>query len=195
MRLIWCKGGDDINGIPKLQSLTGETASVHYGQYYGRVQKQLYYMLGDNCLAEDLTQEVFIKYLKAGSGIEHPGAWLSKVATHTAVSHIRKLRGKHDLNEITMDEIIEETADCFSIEDHVIRTETVMQVRRALKELTEQQRICLIMKFSGYSYDEIHRATSLPKGNIGQYIARGKERFMKLYGEISKGKDGDAHVL
>lgn len=152
-------------------------------------------MLGNNEVAEDITQEVFIKYLQSKNPIEAPGPWLSKVATHTAVSYIRGQRGKNNLNEVLLDEMIEETADCFLIEDHIMRNETILQVRKALSTLPENQRKCLLLKFSGFSYDEIHSVTQIPKGNIGQMIARGKEKFMSHYNHPPNGKDGETHVL
>lgn len=156
-------------------------------KYYPIVYKQLYYLLGNNELAEDITQEVFIKYYHTRDGeIEYIGAWLSKVATNTAFNYLKgeKRRLKRE------EGILEEVNDIFSTEDEIFRNEEIKAVRKVLSKLSEHQKICLILKFSGYSYEEIHRATNIPKNNISQLIARGKQKFFKIYK-----KEGDLNVL
>lgn len=176
-----------IFGIPKRKKIKDDMFQISYEKYYPVVYKHLYYLVGNNELAEDLTQEVFIKYYHTRDGeIEFTGAWLSKVATNTAFNYLRgeKRRVRREEN------IFEESKNIFSIEDEVFRNEEIMSVRRSLTQLSDQQKTCLVLKFSGYSYDEIHRATNIPKNSIGQIIARGKKKFLKIYG-----KEGDLNVL
>lgn len=149
------------------------------------------YLLGDSTLAEDLTQEVFIKYMAQSTPLDYPGAWFSKVATRTAYNYMRGEKSRPTVPMSTEEnDFTASMADLFSIEDHVIRKEEVLQVRLALKSLSDPQRTCLILKFSGYTYDEIHQATDLAKNQIGQMIARGKEKFLAHYQ-----KEVDSHVL
>lgn len=176
-----------IFGIPKRKRIKEDIFQIRYEKYYPVVYKHLYYLVGNNELAEDLTQEVFIKYYHTRDGeVEFLGAWLSKVATNTAFNYLRgeKRRLKREEN------IFEKSKNIFSIEDEIFRNEEIMSVRRALSGLSDQQRTCLVLKFSGYSYDEIHRATNISRGSIGQIIARGKKKFLKIYE-----KEGDLNVL
>lgn len=79
-----------IFGIPKQRRISDEIFQNNYEKYYPIVYKQLYYLVGNNALAEDLTQEVFIQYYHAkNDNIEYLGAWLSKVATNTALNYLR----------------------------------------------------------------------------------------------------------
>jgi RNA polymerase sigma factor (sigma-70 family) len=175
-----------IFGILRKKQLKEEEFQLNYEKYYPVVYKQLYYLLGSNELAEDITQEVFIRYYNAKEEIEFVGAWLSKVATNLAFNHIRgeKRRVKREEN------MLEDTNNIFAIEDEIFRNEQIEAVRNILSSLSNEQSTCLILKFSGYSYEEIHNATNIPKNNIGQIIARGKKKFLKLY----KG-EGDFNVL
>ncbi|MCY6483054.1 sigma-70 family RNA polymerase sigma factor [Clostridium aestuarii] len=159
---------------------------MNYEKYYPIVYKQLYYLVGNNELAEDLTQEVFIKYYNSKEQIEFLGAWLSKVAANIAFNYLRgeKRRIKREEN------ILEEVNNIFSIEDEIFRSEQIKEVRKILVNIPDKQRVCLILKFSGYSYEEIHNATNIPLNNIGQFIARGKQKFVKLYK-----KEGEINVL
>lgn len=177
----------NILGIPKRKKLKEEKFQKDYEAYYPVVYKHLYYLTGSNEIAEDITHEVFIKYLGYDAAeIQYPGAWLSKVATNFAMNYFRsqKRREKREMN------IFLDTETIFNLEDHIFRLDEIQKVRQILSQINENQRICLLMKFSGYSYEEIHQATDIPKGNIGKTIARGKENFLKLYQEA-----GEEHVL
>lgn len=176
----------NIFGIPKPKKVREEDFQINYKKYYSKVYKQMYYLVGNNELAEDLTQEVFIKYYDGREKIEFLGAWLSKVATNTAFNYLRgeKRRIKREEN------MLEEVNNIFLTEDEIVRNEEIKMVRNVLSSLPEKQRTCLILKFSGYSYEEIHCATKIPKNNIGQLIARGKQKFLKVYE-----KEGDFNVL
>jgi len=150
-----------------------------YRQYYPVVYRQLYYLLASNSSAEDITQEVFIKFYNSKSGIEHPGAWLSKVAANIALNYIRS-EGSRQQRE---DSIIEDFETIMSAEEEACKNEQLQEVRRALAKLPASYRTCLLLKFSGYSYDDISNVTGIPKGNVGQMILRGKKKFMELYGK------------
>jgi RNA polymerase sigma factor (sigma-70 family) len=163
-----------------------EEFQINYEKYYPIVYKQLYYLVGSNELAEDLTQEVFIKYYNSKEEIEFLGSWLSKVAANTAFNYLRgeKRRIKREEN------ILEDVNNIFTVEEEIFRNEETREVRRILSKIPDKQRICLILKFSGYSYEEIHNATSIPQSSIGQLVARGKQKFLKLYQ-----KEGERSVL
>lgn len=156
-------------------------------KYYPIVCKQINYLLRNQTLAEDLAQEVFLKYYHLkNQEIEFLGAWFSKVATNTALNHIRGENRRMQREENVYSEI-EET---FSMEEEFIKDEESKKVKKTLSLLNENQKMCLLLKFSGYSYDEIHQITSIPKNNISQYIARGKEKFKEIYE-----KEGEKDVL
>lgn len=167
-----------IFGIPRNKKKKDELFQINYKKYYPIVYKNIYYLTGNNELAEDILQEVFIKYYDSDmESIEYTGAWLSKVATNTALNFLRgeKRRSQREENLMYICD------DIFSIEDDIFRTEDIKKVRKVLKSLSNDQRICLLMKFSGYSYDEIHMATNINRSNISQLIARGKDKFANLY--------------
>lgn len=163
-----------------------EEFKLNYEKYFPIVYKQLYYLVGSNELAEDLAQEVFIKYYNKSEEIEFLGAWLSKVTVNTALNYLRGEKRRMQREE----SIFEEVDSIFLLEDEIIRNEEVKFVRMILSSIPDKQRICLILKFSGYSYDEIHDATNIPKNSIGQLIARGKQKFLQLYN-----KEGELNVL
>jgi len=179
-----------ILGIPFFKKKKKEKEfSLAYSKYYPVVYKQLYYMTGNNELSEDIAQETFIKLYSSNCDLENTGAWLSKVASNTALNYIRSQKRSQSRDEdmFSKDMPVSWTP---SPEDLVCQNEEVARIRSALYELPENQRTCLMLKFSGYSYEEISSATGIARGNIGQLISRGKKNFLKIYE-----KEGDANVL
>lgn len=67
--------------------------------HYEDVYKAVFFMVKDPYLAEDLTQDAFIKAfrnlhkLKSGTKMK---AWLVTIATRTAIDHIRKIKKRND---------------------------------------------------------------------------------------------------
>ncbi|KDR96775.1 RNA polymerase sigma factor, sigma-70 family [Peptoclostridium litorale DSM 5388] len=180
-----------ILGIPFFKKKKKEKEfSLIYSKYYPAVYKQLYYMTGNNELAEDITQEVFIKLYSCQNDIENTGSWLSKVASNTALNYIRSQKRTFGREEDAFSKDQPLTM-ALSPEDIICKDEEISDVRKALYSLPENQRICLILKFSGYSYEEISSASGIPRSNIGQLISRGKKNFLKTY----KKEEGDANVL
>lgn len=167
-----------IFGIPRRKKNKDDIFQENYEKYYPIVYKHIYYLTGSNELSEDILQEVFIKYYDSEiEDIEYPGSWLSKVATNTALNFLRgeKRRIKRE------EDMFYDCEHIFTIEDDIVRSDEIKKVRGILSNLSNDQRICLMMKFSGYSYDEIHKATGINRSNISQLIARGKQKFTNLY--------------
>lgn len=176
-----------VNSQPQLQlqknrkeTMTNSFESLfnkNYKEYYPKIYRQLYYLLGSNELAQDLAQEVFMKYYQTQKEPEFIGPWLSKIAVRKAYNHIRGEKRRIKREESVFDWIKE----IYSTEDEVFRHEEIRVVRQLLSQMDKKQSICLLLKFSGFTYDEIHQASGIPKNNISQLIARGKQKFASLY--------------
>ena len=64
-----------------------------FEQYHAPILNYLHRMVGDRALAEDLTQDAFIKAYNALPGTRPDlafKAWLYRIATNTAISHLRR---------------------------------------------------------------------------------------------------------
>lgn len=147
--------------------------------YYDRIKKQLIYMLHDPYLAEDLAQEVFMKlYEYPPKNEEHMGAWLYRVAKNVALNRIRSDRSRM-LREARVWAI-----DGLPVYTPFQQNEEVMHVREVLNAMDERDRTILIMKHSGYSYDEIAKVLKVKKTSVGTLVARAQRKFKELYGEV-----------
>ena len=69
-----------------------------YERYYNGVYKYIYYRVGDQGLAEDLTMEVFVKALEAIEGFTFRGvpfsAWLYRIASNLVTDRWRQSKGR-----------------------------------------------------------------------------------------------------
>ncbi|MFV0387673.1 MAG: RNA polymerase sigma factor [Pyrinomonadaceae bacterium] len=140
----------------------------------------------DSGLAEDVTQETFIKLYKNLESIKNDEMlkpWLIRVALNLAKNTVRGNSRANVRNEKYVKDSgssIETTA-----QDELEDAERAKRVHTALEKVNEPLRSCLILKQQGHTYREIARSLELNEASIGQYIARGKKEFKRFF--ASKG--------
>ncbi|MFZ5647675.1 MAG: RNA polymerase sigma factor SigX [Bacillota bacterium] len=157
----------------------------NFYRFYPALCRQVTFILGDKGLAEDIAQEAFIKLCQSPpKDMRAVGGWLFQVAKNLALNLVRSEKSRLRRESRVYSECCPEV----SSEEIVIRKEEAEMVHRVLNSLCERDRTCLIMKFSGFSYDEIARATGVKKSSVGTVIARAQARFRDKILEI-KGSD------
>ncbi len=139
----------------------------------------------DAGLAEDITQEVFLKLYDNIESITNEDMlkpWLIRVALNMAKNTVRG-KSRANLREENYVKIQGEY-DSHTAEKEYENQETVKEVRLALEKIKEPLKSCLILKQQGLSYKEIATTLSLTETSIGTYVARGKKEFIRFYGKI-----------
>lgn len=178
-----------INSVPETVQAAQAAPSFDeaFTLHHRAVFRAAYALVRDAGLAEDVTQEVFLKlYQHIGSlrDEEHVRPWLLRVASNTALNTIRS-RGRAGARE----EEFAATATVGGTEpvgieaDYDRRTE-IEEARRALAQVKEPMRSCLLLKQQGLSYREIAQTLSLNEANVGSLIARGRKEFTRFFGKI-----------
>ncbi len=141
----------------------------------------------DPALAEDVTQETFLRLYKNQDSItdnEMLRPWLIRVAINVAKNTIRG-----NIRANTRDEnYVKETGDTSvpSVEIDYEEYAGVNEIYRALNKIKEPLRSCLMLKQQGLSYKEIAGSLELNEGSIGTFIARARQEFTRYYGKIGK---------
>ena len=74
-----------------------------------------------------------------------------------------------------------ETDNVISIEEAAIKNIEVRRARKILSKLTARDRLCLMLKFSGYQYTEIAAIIAVQSTSVGKIISRAQEKFKRLY--------------
>jgi RNA polymerase sigma-70 factor, ECF subfamily len=141
----------------------------------------------DSSLAEDVTQEVFLRLyrnLNATPGEELLRAWLLRVTLNVARN---TLRGQ-SRSMVRDNEYHRNTAEDGSMidapEEDYERRLAIEEARRALAKIKEPMRSCLLLKQQGLSYREIATSLSLKETNVGSLVARGRKEFARVFGKI-----------
>jgi RNA polymerase sigma-70 factor, ECF subfamily len=141
----------------------------------------------DTGLAEDVTQEVFLRLyrnLNATPGEELLRAWLLRVTLNVARN---TLRGQ-SRSMVRDNEYHRSNADSGwpteAPEEDYERKVAIEEARRALEKIKEPMRSCLLLKQQGLSYREIATSLSLKETNVGSLVARGRKEFARVYGKI-----------
>jgi RNA polymerase sigma factor (sigma-70 family) len=141
----------------------------------------------DSGLAEDVTQEVFLRLynnLDSINDAEMLRPWLIRVAINVARNTVRTNIRANTRDENYVKETFDETV-C-SIEKSFEEQEQMTEVSRALGKIKEPLRSCLILKQQGLSYKEIAESLSLNETSIGTFVARARKEFVRFYGKIGR---------
>lgn len=160
-----------------------------FARFYPELFGLLWRVLGDRMETEDTLQDTFVKLADQADVQARPdaevGAWLRRVGMNLAFNRLRaSRRGRNHLARVallegTSSEAIEsERAGPSGV---VIRGEEQAAVRRALAEVPERQRECLLMRHSGYSYAEIAATLGIAVGSVGVLLSRAEHAFRAHY--------------
>lgn len=139
----------------------------------------------DAALAEDVTQEVFLRLyrnLESTPGDHLLRPWLLRVAINVARNTIRGQSRSVSRDTVYAKETL---GDGFTApeKDYERRLE-IEAARRALDKIKEPMRSCLLLKQQGLSYQEIAATLSVKETNVGSLVARGRKEFARVYGKI-----------
>jgi RNA polymerase sigma-70 factor (ECF subfamily) len=140
----------------------------------------------DSMLAEDITQEVFLRLYENLDSINNEEMlrpWLIRVAINVARNTVRGNLRANTREENYVKEEVNETTHYTAEKDYEQR-ENAKEVHRALNQIKEPLRSCLVLKQQGLSYKEIAESLSLNETSIGTFVARGRQEFVRHYGKI-----------
>src|SRR5687768_9897486 len=138
-------------------------------------------------LAEDVTQEVFIRLYKHMDSIkdaEMLRPWLIRVALNVAKNTLRGNIRANTSDENYVKETVETSV--VSVESEYEQQAEVSEINRALNKIKEPLRSCLVLKQQGLSYREIAESLELNEASIGTFVARARQEFMRFYGKIGR---------
>ncbi len=144
---------------------------------------------GDASEAEDVAQEA-LTALSTHEVLDRPdeeiAAWLRRVTINASFN---RRRGR-DRNNDRMQRSAAAERPLRPVERagpqlaQVVRSEERELVRSALARLPERQRMCVLLRHSGYRYAEIAAAVGIAEGSVGVLLSRGEHAFRRHYEEM-----------
>ena len=147
-------------------------------QEYPKVVAIAYRVLADRPAAEDVAQEVFLKFHRSLSpNSERASGWLHAAAVHSALNVIRGERRRAQRESVHARDTAEDsiTNPELVVEDAERRRE----IRQAVTRLPERSAAVLLLRHSGLSYAEVAIALGIKVGNVGTVLRRAEEALRK----------------
>lgn len=122
-----------------------------YDKYHHDIFNFLFYMVKNREQAEDLTQEVYIKVLKAYHRFEGNSSektWLFSIAKHVAIDSYRKQKGLKQRLQNVFDWNKQQVKDPTPLPDEIaIQNEEITLMYQCLDRCTFDQRMVLILRY------------------------------------------------
>jgi RNA polymerase sigma-70 factor (ECF subfamily) len=156
-----------------------------------RVFGLIYRLLGQRELAEDLTQETFLRVVRTIESYEHDGrfeAWIFRIAANLARDHARKRKRRGTMASLDAGEpdepgisLPDNNADPSGV-DGMIQAEQESALQAALDRLSPADReIVMLRHFADLSFKDIAEMLSIP---LGTALARAHRALKKLRADL-----------
>ncbi|WP_240688945.1 RNA polymerase sigma factor [Ammoniphilus sp. YIM 78166] len=187
-----------IDGIwRKLRKKEVHTEKILFEMFYHRVFKTAYFITHDRDLAQDVTQETFIKAFKNlhtlndGKKIE---AWLGTIATRTAIDFLRQIKRWKDFTaeDDYNDEIGIQNESVSSVERQIVDQYIKDLLQEEILKLKPEYKQVIILKYDYELKDEeIASALQVTVGAVKTRLHRAKQKIRTSLQEHPAIRDGD----
>ncbi len=138
---------------------------------------------GDRALAQDLTQETFLRLLRTISHYEYPRPfkpWLYAIATNLARDHYKRADTQHTFDDID-DTLPFADHEPAQLEDSLFMDAEMRRTARALNDLPDFQREVVTLRYQQeLSLAEIAEALNIPVGTVKSRLSIGLRRLRDL---------------
>jgi RNA polymerase sigma-70 factor (ECF subfamily) len=177
-------GIDDRALLERVRRGDTEGAAELFERYAPALLRFTDRLLSDRGLAEEVTQEVFVKVIARAhqyDGRAEVASWLFAIAANACRDRRRRDRRAH---VVPIDGLAEPVARGEGIERTLIEREKREAVRRALAELSEEQREALVLaRYHGLPYAEIAQVLGISVGAVKTRIFRAVESLKTHFSE------------
>jgi RNA polymerase sigma-70 factor, ECF subfamily len=178
---------DDIEYMKRIATRDQQAFLALYEQYGKAVYSLAYRILQNATLAEEVTQDTFLKVWQQKTqwnpekGILRN--WLLTITHFTAIDRLRQERRQPNLHPDSIEEIEEVTLTA--------QSETLWQdgsvLRMLVAQLPDEQAVLIDLAFfRGMSHSEIATATQIPLGTVKTRLRGGLQRLRELWLETTK---------
>jgi len=154
--------------------------------YYNRIYCYIYRRFYNKEIAEDLTQETFLKaftHFNKNKKVENFSAWIFKIATNVSIEHYRK-------NKNIISDEPDNQSQCelkIDFDENMIVDYIVL--RKALDKLSDKERLVIELKyFEHFSYEDISGIISQKESTIRSTVSR---TLKKIEDIIKGGENGE----
>lgn len=153
----------------------------------------------DRAIAEDLSQEVFLRVHKGLPGFDGQvrfQTWMHTIAMNVAISEYRKRRAqKRSRTTVSLDAPVGDSGDFYVLPEgrevdpaeRAHQHEFLARVRECVGSLPDEFRAAVVMRdMESLSYDEIAEVLGVPPGTVRSRIHRGRLLLQQMLREFER---------
>jgi RNA polymerase sigma-70 factor, ECF subfamily len=179
----------DETGAWALVKASQEGNMVAFGdlfdRYYDVVFRYVLFRMGDRTLAEDITQETFVRALRRITSVSYQGrdigAWFVTIARNLIFDHVKSSRYRL---EQTTNDIVELSPSTNGPEQKVLDGATNAELLRCVRKLNPDQQECIQLRFlQGLSVAETAEIMNRNEGAVKALQHRAVRRLAQLLPE------------
>jgi RNA polymerase sigma-70 factor (ECF subfamily) len=153
-----------------------------FRRYYGLVYRLAFRLVGSAEEADDLVQEVFLRLYQRPPVLadgESLRPWLSRVTANLGLNTLRAHRRSRDrlLRWLRLEWPLKRD----EAERELELREATDVARELLATLPERDRVILVLRHSGLTYEEIASAVGVQPNSVGTLLARAERRVRDRY--------------
>ncbi len=173
----------DFELIQRAVSGDPDAFATLYDAYLEQIYRFIFFRVGDEQTAEDLTSQVFLKAWDNLSSYQMRGlpfsAWLFRIARNSVIDFYRTFKETTPLEPAALDK----PDPAAGVADKVERRLLAEEIRRALQHLTEEQQQVLTLRFiEGLSTAEVAQVLGKRQGAIRALQMRGLQALAEIMG-------------
>lgn len=159
-------------------------------KYQSRVMATVFKYVKEKELAEDITQEAFVKSFKSIDSFREESSfytWVYRITVNTAKNYLlsSKRRDEVVISDLSQDDsFYPEKLDIDSPQEILKASELRDLIFETLSSLGEETRTALSLReFDGLSYEQIAEIVQCPVGTVRSRIFRGREVIEEVVGK------------
>lgn len=136
---------------------------------------------GDAAVADELTQEAFLRLLEGGgaNAVTHGKAWLYRTAHNLAVDHCRQV-ARRRTDAIDADRMANVADDVPAQDEAAAARQELYHLRIVLEELPERTRqVFVATRIDGLTYGEAAGRLGISESSVQKHLARAVHHVMQ----------------
>jgi|TARA_B110000914_G_scaffold225447_1_gene246185 RNA polymerase sigma-70 factor (ECF subfamily) len=156
-------------------------------KYQSRVVSVAFKYVKEIQLAEDISQEAFIKAYRALDSFREESAfytWIYRITANTAMNYLtsKTRRNESNFTDLVKDENLQFEIPSADTPEEILMADDLRKIiSKALTTLPEETRTALSLReFEGFNYEEISKIMNCPVGTVRSRIFRGREALEEI---------------
>ena len=184
---------DDVEVIKKVLAGQQDLYGLILDRYQKPIFNFIYRFFGNYALAEDLTQDTFLRcyqFLKSYDQKRKFSTWLYTVAKNLCIDHLKKRSPGREISLERVLPVVEKKNSSLPQDQNpqrmCIRSQEDARLFEGLGELEPTRRLVLVLYyFQGLTYQEIAETLSVPVSTVKIRIFRAKKALLeKMKGRL-----------